>query len=93
MADVWCLFYIYRFEKGKEKLGQFGVTSGSEWYSRYNCMPGYKAGTHRQNTTLALQTSHFRCLKEAINGQIEGTHRSLGETDSIINGKGAGISS
>lgn len=50
-------------------------------------------GAAKPYTALALQTisRHFRCLRDAINGQIKSTHRSLGETDST-NGKGVGIS-
>nr|GEU96068.1 BEL1-like homeodomain protein 6 [Tanacetum cinerariifolium] len=51
-------------------------------------------GSAKPYTVLALQTisRHFRCLRDAINGQIKATHRSLGETDSTINGKGVVIS-
>ncbi|KAI3804941.1 hypothetical protein L1987_26839 [Smallanthus sonchifolius] len=51
-------------------------------------------GAAKPYTALALQTisRHFRCLRDAINGQIKATHRSLGETDSNANGKGVGIS-
>ncbi|KAJ0801203.1 putative transcription factor Homeodomain-TALE-BEL family [Helianthus annuus] len=51
-------------------------------------------GAAKPYTALALQTisRHFRCLRDAINGQIKATHRSLGETDSTANEKGVGIS-
>lgn len=51
-------------------------------------------GAAKPYTALALQTisRHFRCLRDAINSQLKATHRSLGETDSITNGKGVGIS-
>ncbi|KVI02010.1 Homeodomain-like protein [Cynara cardunculus var. scolymus] len=51
-------------------------------------------GTAKPYTALALQTisRHFRCLRDAINGQIKEAQRSLGETDSTTNGKGVGIS-
>lgn len=50
-------------------------------------------GAAKPYTALALQTisRHFRCLRDAINGQIRVTQRSLGEQDgSAI--KGVGIS-
>lgn len=52
------------------------------------------SGAAKPYTALALQTisRHFRCLRDAINDQIKVTHRSLGETDSTLNGKGVGIS-
>uniref|UniRef100_A0A5B6ZTX5 Putative BEL1-like homeodomain protein 3 n=1 Tax=Davidia involucrata TaxID=16924 RepID=A0A5B6ZTX5_DAVIN len=45
-------------------------------------------------TALALQTisRHFRCLRDAITGQIQVTRRSLGEQDASENSKGVGIS-
>ncbi|KAK9077337.1 hypothetical protein SSX86_005674 [Deinandra increscens subsp. villosa] len=51
-------------------------------------------GAAKPYTALALQTisRHFRCLRDAISGQIKATHRSLGETDSTTNEKGVGIS-
>ncbi|KAK1431141.1 hypothetical protein QVD17_14406 [Tagetes erecta] len=51
-------------------------------------------GAAKPYTALALQTisRHFRCLRDAINDQLKATHRSLGETDSITNGKRVGIS-
>ncbi|KAD0624552.1 hypothetical protein R6Q59_022663 [Mikania micrantha] len=51
-------------------------------------------GAAKPYTALALQTisCHFRCLRDAISGEIKATHRSLGETDSTANGEGVGIS-
>ncbi|KAG6644547.1 BEL1-like homeodomain protein 7 [Carya illinoinensis] len=42
---------------------------------------------------LALQTisRHFRCLRDAIMGQIQATQRSLGEQDASLCGQGGGI--
>lgn len=50
-------------------------------------------GTAEPYTALALQTisRHFRCLRDAIIGQIQFTQRSLGEQDSSPHGQGAGI--
>lgn len=51
-------------------------------------------GAAKPYTALALQTisRHFRCLRDAINGQIRFTQRSLGEHDGSANSKGVGIS-
>ncbi|EHA8588207.1 BEL1-like homeodomain protein 7 [Cocos nucifera] len=51
------------------------------------------SGAAKPYTALALQTisRHFRCLRDAISGQIRATRKSLGEQDSSIN-KGGGIS-
>ncbi|MBA0804446.1 hypothetical protein Gohar_004030 [Gossypium harknessii] len=50
-------------------------------------------GAAKPYTALALQTisRHFRCLRDAINGQIRATRKSLGEQDTSENGKGVGI--
>lgn len=50
-------------------------------------------GAAKPYTALALQTisRRFRCLRDAINGQIEATRKNLGEHDSFDNGKGVGI--
>ncbi|GMJ12741.1 BEL1-like homeodomain 6 [Hibiscus trionum] len=50
-------------------------------------------GAAKPYTAVALQTisRHFRCLKDAINGQIRATRTSLGEKDTSENGKGEGI--
>ncbi|CBI38029.3 unnamed protein product, partial [Vitis vinifera] len=52
------------------------------------------SGAAKPYTALALQTisRHFRCLRDAITGQIRATRRSLGEQDTSGNGKGVGIS-
>ncbi|PKI38607.1 BEL1-like homeodomain protein 7 [Punica granatum] len=52
------------------------------------------SGAAKPYTALALQTisRHFRCLRDAIAGQIQATRESLGEQDSSGNGKGVGIS-
>ncbi|XVF45343.1 hypothetical protein PTKIN_Ptkin02bG0198300 [Pterospermum kingtungense] len=51
-------------------------------------------GAAKPYTALALQTisCHFRCLRDAISGQLLATRRSLGEQDTSENGKGVGIS-
>ncbi|XP_038987957.1 BEL1-like homeodomain protein 7 [Phoenix dactylifera] len=51
------------------------------------------SGAAKPYTALALQTisRHFRCLRDAISGQIRATRKSLGEQDSSIS-KGGGIS-
>lgn len=51
-------------------------------------------GAAKPYTALALQTisCHFRCLRDAINGQIKVTQRNLGEPDASANSKGVGIS-
>eukprot|EP00262_Sarcandra_glabra_P020818 TRINITY_DN845_c0_g1_i3.p1 TRINITY_DN845_c0_g1~~TRINITY_DN845_c0_g1_i3.p1 ORF type:complete len:725 (+),score=131.65 TRINITY_DN845_c0_g1_i3:751-2925(+) len=51
-------------------------------------------GAAKPYTALALQTisRHFRCLRDAISGQIRVTRISLGEQDTSANGKGSGIS-
>nr|XP_010932911.1 BEL1-like homeodomain protein 7 [Elaeis guineensis]XP_019708926.1 BEL1-like homeodomain protein 7 [Elaeis guineensis]XP_019708927.1 BEL1-like homeodomain protein 7 [Elaeis guineensis] len=51
------------------------------------------SGAAKPYTALALQTisRHFRCLRDAISGQIRATQKSLGEQDSSIN-KAGGIS-
>ncbi|XP_020081809.1 BEL1-like homeodomain protein 7 isoform X2 [Ananas comosus] len=50
-------------------------------------------GASKPYTTLALQTisRQFRCLRDAINSQIQATRRSLGEQDTSSKGNG-GIS-
>lgn len=50
-------------------------------------------GAAKPYTALALQTisRHFRCLRDAITGQIRATRKSLGEQDSSGNVKGVGI--
>ena len=50
-------------------------------------------GATKPYTALALQTisRHFRCLQDAINGQIRVTRRRLGEQDTSENSKGVGI--
>lgn len=52
------------------------------------------SGAARPYTALALQTisRHFRCLRDAINEQIQVTQRSLGEQDASTSSKGIGIS-
>ncbi|KAJ0982382.1 hypothetical protein J5N97_010637 [Dioscorea zingiberensis] len=49
-------------------------------------------GAAKPYTALALQTisRHFRCLRDAISGQIRSTRKSLGEEDNS-SGKGSGI--
>ncbi|XP_062076842.1 BEL1-like homeodomain protein 6 [Humulus lupulus] len=51
-------------------------------------------GSAKPYTALALQTisRHFRCLHDAIVGQIKATRKSLGEQDASGNIKGVGIS-
>ncbi|KAF7841005.1 BEL1-like homeodomain protein 6 [Senna tora] len=51
-------------------------------------------GAAKPYTALALQTisRHFRCLRDAITGQISVTQKSLGEQDASGNHKGVGIS-
>ncbi|XP_043712825.1 BEL1-like homeodomain protein 6 isoform X2 [Telopea speciosissima] len=51
-------------------------------------------GAARPYTALALQTisRHFRCLHDAISGQIRATRKNLGEQDSSTNSRGVGIS-
>ncbi|XP_057966161.1 BEL1-like homeodomain protein 6 [Malania oleifera] len=51
-------------------------------------------GAAKPYTALALQTisRHFRCLRDAITGQIRATRKSLGEQDTSANSKGIGIS-
>lgn len=51
-------------------------------------------GAAKPYTALALQTisRHFRCLRDAIVGQIEATRRKLGEQGTSPNNKGVGIS-
>ncbi|EEF49458.1 BEL1-like homeodomain protein 6 [Ricinus communis] len=50
-------------------------------------------GAAKPYTALALQTisRHFRCLLDAISGQIRATRKSLGEQETSENGKGVGI--
>ncbi|KAL9666064.1 hypothetical protein QQ045_000386 [Rhodiola kirilowii] len=50
-------------------------------------------GAAKPYTKLALQTisRHFRCLRDAIVGQIQATRRSLGEQDTSPNLLGGGI--
>ncbi|KAF5193304.1 Bel1-like homeodomain protein [Thalictrum thalictroides] len=51
-------------------------------------------GAAKPYTALALETisQHFRCLRDAISGQIKATRKSLGEQDTTGNSKGGGIS-
>ncbi|GMI96825.1 hypothetical protein HRI_003351800 [Hibiscus trionum] len=50
-------------------------------------------GAAKPYTALALQTisRHFRCLRDAISGQIQLTQKSLGENDNSSNNQGAAI--
>ncbi|XVF36046.1 hypothetical protein REPUB_Repub19eG0024800 [Reevesia pubescens] len=50
-------------------------------------------GAAKPYTALALQTisRHFRCLRDAISGQIQLTQRSLGEQDNSSNNQGGAI--
>lgn len=50
-------------------------------------------GAAKPYTSLALQTisRHFRCLRDAITGQIQATRKSLGEQDGSGNINGVGI--
>ncbi|KAL0384051.1 UNVERIFIED_CONTAM: BEL1-like homeodomain protein 7 [Sesamum radiatum] len=52
------------------------------------------SGAAKPYTALALQTisRHFRCLRDAINGQILVARKNLGEEDASSNDKGIGIS-
>ncbi|XP_075511254.1 BEL1-like homeodomain protein 7 [Primulina tabacum] len=52
------------------------------------------SGAAKPYTALALLTisRHFRCLRDAINGQIQGARKNLGEQDDSSNGKGIVIS-
>lgn len=52
------------------------------------------SGAAKPYTALALQTisRHFRCLRDAINGQIQVARRNLGEEDAASNDRGVGIS-
>lgn len=54
---------------------------------------GAGCGAAEPYTALALQTisRHFRCLRDAIMGQIQATQRSLGEQDTSLYGHGGGI--
>ncbi|CAA2964135.1 BEL1-like homeodomain 7 [Olea europaea subsp. europaea] len=51
------------------------------------------SGAAKPYTSLALHTisRHFRCLHDAINAQIQAAQKSLGEQDSLSNGKGIGL--
>ncbi|KAK6916609.1 POX domain [Dillenia turbinata] len=51
------------------------------------------SGAARPYTALALQTisCHFRCLRDAITGQIRATRKSLGEQDTSASSRGVGI--
>ncbi|KAF9619228.1 hypothetical protein IFM89_005782 [Coptis chinensis] len=51
-------------------------------------------GAAKPYTALALETisRHFRCLRDAISGQIKATRQNLGEQDTTGNNKGGGIS-
>lgn len=50
-------------------------------------------GAAKMYTALALQTisRHFRCLRDAISGQVQVIQRSLGEPETPANGQGAVI--
>ncbi|CAN1255840.1 BEL1-like homeodomain protein 6 [Linum perenne] len=50
-------------------------------------------GAAKPYTALALQTisRHFRCLRDAINGQIRSVRKSLGEQETSENSKGVAI--
>ncbi|KAK4797600.1 hypothetical protein SAY86_029926 [Trapa natans] len=50
--------------------------------SSFDVIAGF--GAAKPYTALALQTisRHFRCLRDAISGQIQATRESLGEQDS-----------
>ncbi|KAK8696158.1 hypothetical protein V6N13_001295 [Hibiscus sabdariffa] len=59
--------------------------------SSFNVVAG--CGVAKPYTRLALQTisRHFRCLRGAINGQIQLTQKSLGENDNSSNNQVAAI--
>lgn len=59
--------------------------------SSFDMVAGY--GAAEPYTALALQTisRHFRCLRDAITGQIQVTQRSLGEQDTSPHGQGGVI--
>lgn len=56
--------------------------------SSFDMVAGH--GAAKSYTALALQTisRHFRCLHDAISGQIEVTRKRLGEKDTSLNGQG-----
>lgn len=60
--------------------------------SSFDTIAGSGAAT--TYTAVALQTisRHFRCLRDAISGQINAARRSLGESDASSSEKGVGIS-
>lgn len=49
-------------------------------------------GSAKTYTSLALKTisKQFRCLKDAISGQIQAANKSLGEEDCVVGGKTEG---
>ncbi|TYI99674.1 hypothetical protein E1A91_A13G033400v1 [Gossypium mustelinum] len=55
--------------------------------SSFDALAG--CGASKPYTALALQTisRHFRCLRDAINGQVQATRTSLGELDASENSK------
>lgn len=59
--------------------------------SSLDMVAGY--GAAESYTALALQTisRHFRCLRDAISGQIQATQRSLGEQETSSHGQGGVI--
>ncbi|KAL7002668.1 hypothetical protein U1Q18_003825 [Sarracenia purpurea var. burkii] len=60
--------------------------------SSFDVVAGY--GAAKPYTALALHTisRHFRCLRDAITGQIRVTRKSVGEPDGSSNSKGVRIS-
>ncbi|CAK9140090.1 unnamed protein product, partial [Ilex paraguariensis] len=60
--------------------------------SSFDAIAGF--GAAKPYTALALQTisRHFRCLRDAIDGQIRVTRRSLREQDGSTSSKEVGIS-
>ena len=60
--------------------------------SFFDMLAGF--GAAKTYTALALQriSRHFRCLRDAISGQIRITRRNLGEQDTSPNGLGGGLS-
>ncbi|KAK7352090.1 hypothetical protein VNO80_17507 [Phaseolus coccineus] len=71
--------YKQYYQKMQNVVSSFDVVAG--------------CGAAKPYTALALQTisCHFRCLRDAITGQIRATRKSLGEHDASGSNKGVGM--
>lgn len=78
--SIWILFFMLGYMKVEQRYRQYH-NQMQIVISSFEQVAGI--GSARTYTALALQTisKQFRCLKDAITGQIRAANRSLGEED------------